>query len=95
MESALVGTQIVQEVSAREGVDPVDLTIPLFDMIDSDALESLVKSTSDSQPQANLRVEFAYYGYVVTVHGSGRVTIDEQSTDVRTDGSLLKESAGD
>lgn len=78
MESTLVGTEIVEQIAACEGVDPVDLDVRLYDRIDLDALEALTTGTSDQQLQANLRVEFTYHGYVVTVDGSGRIIIDEQ-----------------
>lgn len=78
MESTLVGTEIVEQIAAREGVDPVDLNVRLYDIINPDALEALTNGTIDQQLQANLRVEFTYHGYVVTVDRSGRIIIDEQ-----------------
>ncbi|UHQ98689.1 hypothetical protein HYG81_22235 (plasmid) [Natrinema zhouii] len=71
MESTLVGTEIVEQIAAREGVDPADLGVRLYDIIDSDALEALTNGTSVQQLQANLRVEFTYYGYVVPSTGAG------------------------
>lgn len=77
MESTLVGTEIVEQIADREGVDPVDLDVRLYDVIDADALEALMNGTGDRQPQANLRVEFTYCGYAVTVGKNGRISIDE------------------
>ena len=47
MESTLVGTEIVERIAAREGVDPVDFDVRLYDMIDPDALEAFTNGTSE------------------------------------------------
>ena len=60
----------------HEGVDPVDLTPPLYDAIDTDALDKLVATTSTS-PQADLDVTFTYQGYNITV-ADGGVTVEER-----------------
>lgn len=88
MESTSVGTEIVERIAAREGVDPVDLDVLLYEVIDADALEALTNDTGDHQTQATLRVEFTYNGYAVTVGGRGRVIIDEQPTEAETDESV-------
>ena len=95
MESTLVGTKIVEQIAAREGVDPVDLDVRLYDIIDSDALEALTNGASDQQPRANLRVEFTYHGYAVTVSENQRISIDEQPSEAETDESSRKESVDD
>lgn len=94
METTLVGTEIVERVADREGVDPVDLNVLLYDVIDADALETL-SNTSDRQPQANLCIEFTYHGYAVTVVGSGKIIIDKQPMEAETDESSQKESVND
>ena len=95
MESTLVGTEIVKRIADREGVDPVDLNVLLYDVIDVDALEALTNGTGDQQSQANLRVEFSYYGYAVTVGENGSVIIDEQPMEPEPDESSRKESVDD
>ncbi|WP_247000871.1 HalOD1 output domain-containing protein [Halosolutus gelatinilyticus] len=92
MKSPLVGAEIVEQIAEREGVDPIDLDVLLYDVIDPDALEALTNGTGDRQTQAILRVEFTYYGYAVTVDGNGKVSIDEQPTEAKTDESSRKES---
>ena len=88
--STLVGTEIVERIADCEGVNPVDLDVLLYDVIDVDALEALTNGTSNRQPQASPRVEFTYYGYVVTVGENGRVSIDEQPPEAKTDESSRK-----
>lgn len=69
--------QIITRIADREGVQPVDLETPLQEVIDPDALETLVDSTGVRQYGSYPRVEFPYYGYIVTVDGTGRVSINE------------------
>lgn len=95
MESTLVGTEIVERIADRAGVDPEDLDVLLYDVIDPDALEALTNGAGDRRPQASLRVEFTYYGYTVTVDENGRILIDEQPSEAKTDDSSGKESVDD
>lgn len=68
---------IVETIAAREGVDPVDLEVPLYDAVDPDALDRLVERASDGR--ASLQVEFSYCGYDVSVTSDGavHVTVEE------------------
>lgn len=66
-----VGTEIVKRVAAQQGVDPLDLDPPLYDAIDPEALDKLMNG-SDGQ----LRVEFVYQGYTITVNRGGSVSLD-------------------
>jgi len=72
-----VGTTVVEEIAAREGVDPVELDVLLHDVIDADALEALANGTDHRQETTPLRVTFSYHGYTVTVDGTGAVTVAE------------------
>lgn len=85
MKSTPVGTEIVERIAARDGVDPIDFDVLLYDVIDADALEALTGGTGDRQSRANLRVSFTYHGYAVTVDGNGEVSIDEHATEAETD----------
>lgn len=76
-----VGTTIAERIAAREGVDPVELAVPLYEVVETDALEALVNRTDGRQSQNDLSVGFSYLGYAVTVHGSGGVTIDTRPED--------------
>lgn len=71
-----VGTTVVEEIAAREGVDPMELDVLLHDVIDADALETLTNGT-DRRETTTLRVTFPYHGYTVTVDGTGAVTVEE------------------
>ncbi|WP_425494267.1 HalOD1 output domain-containing protein [Natronoglomus mannanivorans] len=54
----------------------VDLAVRLYDVIDAKTL-GVLTNTIDRQPWANLRVEFPYRGYAVTVVESGKRIIGE------------------
>lgn len=64
---------IIEAVADREGVDPTDLDVPLFEAIDPEALDSLVRTAE--RGQTSLRIEFTYYGYEVAVATDGSVDL--------------------
>jgi hypothetical protein len=68
-ESEALCTRIVEAVAAVEGVDPRELTPPLYEVIDPDALEQLVDTSS-----APVTVEFDY--------GRWRVTLDDNVVSI-------------
>ncbi|MDZ5810964.1 HalOD1 output domain-containing protein [Halorubrum sp. AD140] len=58
--------EIVGKIADREGVDPVELTPPLFEAIDPDALGEIA-AAPPTAGQTEVRVTFPYNGYEVTV----------------------------
>lgn len=68
---------VVSAVAAREGVAPTALTPALNEVVDPDALDRLFPDGAGSRDGPVGRVEFRYCGYDVTVHGDGRVEVDE------------------
>jgi hypothetical protein len=67
--------QVVESVAAAEGVDPVELTPPLNDIVDLDALDALF-SPVGGVPRAVGRVEFRYGEHLVVVGADGTVTVE-------------------
>jgi len=70
----MLSTRVTTEVAAREGVDPIELEKPLYDIVDVDALEALVESAGRGA-QSEVQITFTYYGYEVIVDGTGGVTL--------------------
>ncbi|QIO24471.1 HalOD1 output domain-containing protein [Haloarcula sp. JP-L23] len=62
--------QIVDAVAEAECVEPVTLDPPLAEVVDPDALETLIEDSATS----NLEIRFAYRGH--DVDDSGRVQVD-------------------
>lgn len=71
-----VSVAIVEAVAAAEGVDPVELTPPLYEVVDTDALDRLFAPNSQ-RALADGRSNFSYKGYTITVEAGGTVTIEE------------------
>jgi len=67
-----ISDQIIREVAAKEGVDPVELTPPLFAVIEPDALDSLF-GNPDSRPA----ISFTWQGYTISVGSEWQISIDE------------------
>jgi len=64
--------KIVDAVAEAESVEPVTLDPPLAEVVDPDAIETLVEDSTS----AELEVRFAYRGHDVLVDDSGRVQVD-------------------
>ncbi|NUC72561.1 hypothetical protein HTZ84_09605 [Haloterrigena sp. SYSU A558-1] len=68
--------EIVEQVAEHENVDPVELP-PLYDTVDVESLEALFENS-----HSDIRVQFSYIGYDVTVSDS-----DSDSIEVSQSGS--------
>lgn len=65
--------RVVEAVADREGEDPIELSEPLYEVVDPDALDRLVQGADDE-----LTLSFGYYGYRITVHGDGEIVVTEE-----------------
>jgi hypothetical protein len=63
----------IHAVATVAGVDPLSLQPRLYDVVDSDALEVLVTSTT----QSDIRVTFMFGAYEVTVTQASEISIRE------------------
>ena len=71
--SETLSSAVVSAVAAAEGVDASELTEPLFDVIDPDALDALFRPNGATP--LNGKLQFDYYGYEVTVYGNRQVEV--------------------
>lgn len=83
--------EIIREIADREGVDPVDLETPLYEVVDPDALETLTVDVEYRQEGSFPPIEFAYCGYTVTIDRTGTMNVHEQT---RATDEISRESAG-
>ncbi|WP_415381658.1 HalOD1 output domain-containing protein [Halosimplex sp. TS25] len=65
---------VLDAVAERAGVGVLDLSIPLYDAVDPDALNAFYRACDDEE---SATVSFTYYGYDIEVSGSGRVVLAE------------------
>jgi len=68
---------VVEKVAEVEGVDPLELTPPLFEVIDPDALGQIF-ATAPTAGRMDIQVSFHHNGYDVTVCGDGDVSVEER-----------------
>jgi hypothetical protein len=66
---------VIESVAAREGVDPMELEVPLLEVIDPDALDALVRTGNDERNRPPIQVSFTYHGYNVIVTSDGLVHV--------------------
>lgn len=75
--SGSVSEQVVQEVANTTGKDALELP-SLYEVIDPDALDTLVAEMSDGG------VSFSYAGHEVTVKSDGSISLEEYPTTTPT-----------
>lgn len=69
--------RVVEAIAAATDTDPFDLTPPLYDTINPEALDRLMR------PDADCRVTFEYDGHAVEVRNDGTVSVDGTVYDER------------
>lgn len=77
---------VVEAVAAAEGVDPTELSPPLYTAIDPDVLDSIFSDGRGAHPTGQL--VFEYLGYEVTVRPDGEVSVadPDSGSDVQSHG---------
>lgn len=65
-----VSERVIHAIADREAVSPLDISPPLFDAIDPDALDRLYGDGRDG-----ITVVFEFAGYRVTVEADGHVDL--------------------
>jgi len=67
-----VAEKVVDAISDAEGEAPTELTPPLYDAIDPEALGAVTESMN---PEGT--IAFEYCGHEVRVDGDGKISIDD------------------
>ncbi|AEH37979.1 HalOD1 output domain-containing protein [Halopiger xanaduensis] len=82
---------IVAAVADREGVDVTEIEPPeyepLFTVVNPEALDELF----DRPSAGPARVHLEYAGYAITVHGDGRVDVDDPPSSNESVGRRTEE----
>lgn len=91
-EGVPVSLRIVEAVAEREGIDPIDLKPPLHAAVDTEALDTLFRSTD---PNRTVTVEFSYRGYTVRIDGPDAVSVSEGELESAGDSRSARELSGD
>lgn len=68
----MVSASVAATVADAEDLDSAELSPPLYDAIDTSALNDLIATTDSAT-----HVIFAYHGYEITVRGDRHVSLDE------------------
>lgn len=74
MEEAAPSLQVVEAVARREGIPATELSPPLYEVVDTDALDELL-SSDPTRENGPLRVSFEYRGYDVSVESGDVVEV--------------------
>lgn len=74
-EADVTSIDVVEAVAAASGRDPLSLDPPLSRVVDTDALDRIVRCGSPT------RITFRYAGHEVAVEGDGTVRVDGEPAD--------------
>lgn len=74
VEGKSLSYKVILEVAEQEGVDPSDIEVPLYSVIDPELLDAL-ESEARSKSNASLNIQFEYYGYLVTIRGADDISV--------------------
>jgi len=66
---------VINAVAAREGVDPMELEMPLYEAIDPDELNTLLRHSTGPRDRSSVEVSFRYHGYDISVSSEAGVTV--------------------
>lgn len=73
-----VSQSVIEAIAEAKGTDPVELTPPLFEVIDPDALDQLFAATPTNERMGG-QVVFTHNGHEITVHGDNSVSVKERN----------------
>lgn len=76
-EERSISLKVVAEVAAHEDTAIEELQPPIHSAIDTDALDSLFRSTNADGSHPS--VEFTYKGYQIQVDGPNEITVSDPS----------------
>lgn len=74
--SGSVCEAVVEAVAEVQGISPLDVRPPLYEVVDPDSLDELFASGSATADRTAGRVVFPYGDYEVTVSGNGEISVD-------------------
>jgi hypothetical protein len=80
--NGMIAEQIVEKAANAADSDVLDQP-PLYDVVDPEALETLVDAMSDGE------ISFVYAGFDVTVESDGAVTLDERQSSYQPIGTTV------
>jgi hypothetical protein len=86
MEAATPSARVVEAIARREGVSATELSPPLYDVIDTDALDA-VASRAATQGDDAPTISFAYREYDVRVEGAETVEVRRRGASGGAPGS--------
>lgn len=70
-------TTVIEAIAEHEGLDPLDLEQPLYEVVDPDALDSMIGDGEAGHGLSDITVQFSYNG--CTVHASSDGSVEVRS----------------
>lgn len=74
-------TAVIEAIADHEGQDPLDLELPLYEAIDTDALDAIIGADVAGHRRSDIAVEFSYNGCRVHVSNDGSVEVSSSPAE--------------
>lgn len=84
--SQSISTKVVEAVAEANGIEPTELTVPLYEVVDPDALNHLFQTDQFGGRQSVGRVTFTMAGCDVQVDSRGHVVVTPHETEAGLSG---------
>lgn len=72
-------TAVIEAIAEHEGVDPLELEQPLAEVVDTDAIDSIIGHGVAGQASSDIAIQFFYNGCRVQVSNDGSVEVSSNS----------------
>jgi len=76
LKNRSVSNSVIATVAEAEDRDPTEISPPLYEVINPEALDQLFAATPTTGRMSG-EVRFSYKGYEVTVSGDGYVSVEQ------------------
>lgn len=77
-----ISETVIYAVATARGVCPIELETPLYEALDTEALDRLLSSGSQRLNLDSARIEFTWAECTVVVHGTGRVAVTAPADEI-------------
>lgn len=79
MKGATPTSRVVEAVARKEGVSATELSPPLYEVVDTEALDGLF--SEEKRASGTIDLSFEYRGYEITVENDDPVDVDVRRTE--------------
>lgn len=77
-------SSVIETIAEYEGVDPLEFDQPLAEVVDTDALDSIIGNGVAGHASSDIAIRFSYHGHGVQVSSDGSIEISSHTATERS-----------